>query len=827
MDLKNVGKKLKCYKQQLKIGVAMSYYEYCRINMQLDNKGILVQSRYGDDLGGNIFYLLKELASNYKEYKIYLAYNPEKLAFYKSLLKTYGINNINLVELHKIKYWRLLATCKYLLNDVTFHTCFIKREGQVYLNTWHGTPLKKMGLEEEQSNYLFGNMQRNFLASDYLLMPNAYMNELMIRAYSLNNLFRGTFVNEGYPRNAVFFDSARAEELKTDLGINDKQIIVYMPTWRGNSTTNKSSDYVNLLKKYLDELDGMLSTKQIFYVKLHPMAQNGIDLTGYKHICGFPAGYETYDFLNIADCLVTDYSSVMFDFACSRKNIVLFTYDIDEYLQDRGLYIDIKELPFTKATTVQELVECINAGKQYQEDDFINGIIEYENPHAVANVCELFINNINKCGKSWKLVDNGKKNVYIYIDSMLKNGITSSALNLLNCIDLDKRNYFVVFRKDGAKDNRQTLKNLPKNVGVLSLDTVERTLTELVANYLFYKRNVTNTAIVNILEGGYKRIFGKYYGHIKNGMFLQFVGYGRDPIHIFAYGAKTAIWVHNDMKREIEIKKVQHGPTLINAYKKYDFVAGVSVASSEIAKDVACGQGNHIVIHNCFDAVGTKQKADLPIEFQEDTEISGVSKKQFHELLSRPGINLLSSGNISLENQLNDFLDRPGMNFITIGRFSMEKQHDVLIDAFTRYWRDHQDAKLVIVGGYGNLYKKTLEMARSVESAKNICVIKSISNPISVLKKCSLFILSSSQEGLPVVFFEADCVGVPILSTDIDGPHEFLKEYGAGLLVEESADALYQGMLEFDKGNIKTLCIDMNKYNSRCVEEFEKLFEDV
>ena len=94
-----------------------------------------------------------------------------------------------------------------------------------------------------------------------------------------------------------------------------------------------------------------------------------------------------------------------------------------------------------------------------------------------------------------------------------------------------------------------------------------------------------------------------------------------------------------------------------------------------------------------------------------------------------------------------------------------------------------------------------------------------------ILNKCDLFILSSSNEGLPVVFFEADCLNKPILSTDIDGPHEFLTEYKGGLLVEESTEALYQGMLAFDKGVIRTLKIDMRKYNEKCIKEFEQLFE--
>ena len=78
---------------------------------------------------------------------------------------------------------------------------------------------------------------------------------------------------------------------------------------------------------------------------------------------------------------------------------------------------------------------------------------------------------------------------------------------------------------------------------------------------------------------------------------------------------------------------------------------------------------------------------------------------------------------------------------------------------------------------------------------------------------------------MPVVFFEADCLGKPILSTALDGPRELFGTYGGGLLVNQSVEALYEGMLEFDKGNIKPLNIDMEAYNQKCIAEFESLFD--
>ena len=107
------------------------------------------------------------------------------------------------------------------------------------------------------------------------------------------------------------------------------------------------------------------------YIKLHPFVKNEIDCSSFSHIEDIPSEYETYDFLNAIDVLITDYSSIMFDFACSKKKIVLFTYDRDEYLDGRGIYIDFNKLPFPACDTVDELIkELSSEHKGY--DEFYN-----------------------------------------------------------------------------------------------------------------------------------------------------------------------------------------------------------------------------------------------------------------------------------------------------------------------------------------------------------------------------------------------------------------------------------------------------------------------
>lgn len=96
------------------------------------------------------------------------------------------------------------------------------------------------------------------------------------------------------------------------------------------------------------EIDKRLRDDQIFYVNLHNFLNAELEYEGYRHIRPFPKEYETYEFLSIADCLVTDYSSVFFDFANTRRKIVLFAYDEDEYFATRGCTWIMKNCRFPK-----------------------------------------------------------------------------------------------------------------------------------------------------------------------------------------------------------------------------------------------------------------------------------------------------------------------------------------------------------------------------------------------------------------------------------------------------------------------------------------------
>lgn len=338
------------------------YHRYVKqLRRPLWERTCLFEAGVGKNINGNMFALVRELCSNpaYKDYEPVFSVNSDLLPAAKERFSAYGLDRVRLVVLESDEYNECLARAKYLFNDNTFPAYFTKRPDQVYLNTWHGTPLKRLGMSDiENSLRSFANVQKNLLTADYDLFPNEYTRDVFMEDYDLVPFFSGMSVVCDYPRNDVFSDDETYARMRAQEQIpNVQQVIAYMPTWRGSGRTADSKGQIEQVSQLLGRVDAALRDEQTFYVNLHFVVQGGIDFTAFQHVKPFPKQYETYDFLAACDVLVTDYSSVMFDYAVTGRPIVLFAYDEDEYMTDKGTYFPYRSLPFPIVSTVDNLVE--------------------------------------------------------------------------------------------------------------------------------------------------------------------------------------------------------------------------------------------------------------------------------------------------------------------------------------------------------------------------------------------------------------------------------------------------------------------------------------
>lgn len=776
------------------------FYNSFFAKAKLRQNVILLESRGALSLEGNILRIVMELQkAPYQQYCKVLAYKKGNRQMFQKRLDLYGIHDVKLVRYASISYYYFLSVAKYLVNDTSFPGRFVKKEGQIYLNTWHGTPLKRMGCDNVDEICTMGNVERNLIQADFLLFPNKYMQERMCQAYMLDNLAQGTILQEGYPRNSVFFDSDSAKKTRKELGYEEKQVIVYMPTFRGR-VDNLSAQEQNLqTQQLLHEMDARLSDNQLLIVNFHPFVRKGVKLDAYQHVCEAPEQYDIYDILNASDVLVTDYSSVFYDYAVTNNKIILFTYDEKEYASSRGIYEKLEDYPFPKVTSVEQLIDEIRNHQVTSRDDFRKEYDTYENVDALSRICQQVFLGMNVC-RTCKPEGNGRQNVLIYAGDLNKNGITTALNSMMSGLDKERFNYYIAFRKSVLEQYPERLQNIPKGCGVIPMATdLETDGFTLAAHMLYFRFHVHWRWIMKKLDAQYKREWKKHFGNIQFRHVIHYNGYERYVIALFQrYPGKRTIWVHNDMEQEIKNRGIQSYHQLHDAYRAYDHVVVVSEDIAESTMRISGRKDNVMVIGNCHQYEQVRHRAEMPMEFQSDT-----------------------CCNCSMQH-LQEVLENDCRKFINIGRFSVEKGHKRLIHAFTKYWLQHKNTYLIIIGGTGDLYEQTLQWAKESQAADFIIVIKSIQNPMPILKRCQLFILSSLYEGLGLVLLEADTLDVPVVSCNITGPRGLMMHNG-GTLVEDSEDGILHAMNLYDEGKISCMHIDYEKMNEENIKKTENL----
>ncbi len=363
-------------------GQYAKYYEKLPVN----DKAILFESFGGKNFQGNVFYVYKWIYESQKFEGIDLIVSAKDESCIKEYLANRNLfdERVRFVCPNTKAYRKALATSKYLVNNVSFTMNFIKKPEQVYLNTWHGTPLKSLGKRVAGDPFEMLNAQRNFLLSDYLIAPNEFTKNVFLYDHCITDIMPGQILLQGYPRNAVFFDENARNEIKEKYNLHECKTILYMPTWRGNASGVEDIDVFD----NMETLAESLGNEYKIFVKLHP-AMVGSDrvLTNINYA---PTDCEIYEFLNGVDILITDYSSVMFDFANTGKPIILYQYDKESYFNSRGAYTEVLEkLPFDVAQNLENLTELVTTAQPKDYGEFINEFCAYDGIDGAQNVAEL------------------------------------------------------------------------------------------------------------------------------------------------------------------------------------------------------------------------------------------------------------------------------------------------------------------------------------------------------------------------------------------------------------------------------------------------------
>ena len=258
------------------------------------------------------------------------------------------------------------------------HLYYLRKNKKAkYVQTWHGTPLKKLALDMEYMDMngsqdierYHQEFRDNSLLWQYLISQNPFSSEIFRSAFD----FKGEMLEIGYPRNDILINRNNAEdidEIKGRFNIpKDKKIILYAPTWRDNQY-HDNNEYKFATEMDFDKMHKELGDEYTLIVKFHYLVKENIDWSRYDNfVIECDAEWDIQELYLISDMMITDYSSVMFDYSILKRPMIFFAYDLDNYKNNlRGFYFDMfEEVPGPICQTNEEMIKFI---KNYTEEDY-------------------------------------------------------------------------------------------------------------------------------------------------------------------------------------------------------------------------------------------------------------------------------------------------------------------------------------------------------------------------------------------------------------------------------------------------------------------------
>lgn len=335
---------------------------------------IMFESYLGKQYSCNPRAIYEYMKETHPNYHMFWSVDKGSVRFFQE-------KGIPYIQRFSLKWLIYMARAEYWITNSRMPLWLTKPKHTVYVQTWHGTPLKKLALDMNEVHMPGMNTEKykkNFTKEsakwDFLLSPNAYSTEIFRRAFN----FHKTIIESGYPRNDYLYNYDREDVKKIKKQLNlplDKKVILYAPTWRDNQFYQVGKYKFNL-RLDLDLMKEKLGEEYILLLRMHYLVAETLDLSRYE---GFAFDvskvHDIRELYVISDMLITDYSSVFFDYANLKRPMLFYVYDIDEYRDVlRGFYFDIeKEAPGPLVYSTEEIIENVN--KLKNNDESINEAI--------------------------------------------------------------------------------------------------------------------------------------------------------------------------------------------------------------------------------------------------------------------------------------------------------------------------------------------------------------------------------------------------------------------------------------------------------------------
>ena len=704
-----------------------------------------------------------------------------------------GRRNVVFVPLHSTEYMQYLATAGYLVNNVSFAPYFVRRREQRYLNTWHGTPFKTLGRSMQGGLLDYENLQRNFQLSTTLMAPNELTRWALVEDHDLLDVYRGRTIVAGSPRldTSLTMSAQERTALRGRLGLaedDERRLVLFAPTWRGG-VSKRELDREALVA----DLTAMASRDDVLVVyRAHRLSEKllaGVNLP----VSVVPKDIDTNELLAAVDVLVTDYSSILFDFLPQKRPIVLYMHDIEEYRAERGLYLDPGEVPGLACYDRAELASAIGralAGEGVAPQKALDRYCPYEDGQASSRLARAFFDDDLDHGRQAIIRDHAlepasgdgsrRRRTLLFHASMIPNGIASALLALLEALDPDLYSVNLIVEPSVLRNNedrQEIFRRLPRHVHVICKPGAapwrihERAC---VNDFARHPEAFTSQSFWDCYWAYYERETRRILGDFVPDAAIEYDGYAETWVSLIAAwgrrGSRTSCYQHNQMDNEYRDKY----PGLKRVFTLYSAVDAVVAVSPGLAR------------HNRSGLAGL-----------------GVDLTQ-HQLSARNLLNVervRRGAQASAPEAFTTLKNEHDIVLATMGRMSMEKNQAALIEALALLRKQDGtegggaqglNVGLAIVGS-GVLEATLRARIDSLGLSGHVVLLGQMDNPFPVLGGADLFVLPSLHEGQPVTLLEAMTLGTGVVASDLPGNRELI-DLGYGVLSGTSPQDIAQAI---------------------------------
>lgn len=811
---------------------SMKYAEVYK--KKVNSSMVMYESYWGRGMIDNPYALFLEIQKRDTKHRFTHVWVLDSLEGHEQLIDKYKNDaKIRFVEFGSDEYIEALATAKYLINNVTFPAFFTKKEDQVYINTWHGTPLKSMGFDMVDGNSGSANTVRNFLHADYLLSANDIMTNMYLKSYKLQEVMPGKILEEGYPRNDFLFNTDKQAELRLleTYGISvdeNKEIVLFAPTWR-ESANGKAQVNPDELLEVKDFLESNIDTEKYqILIKPHQYVYNQLkDMEEYKGLL-VPATIDANELMSVVDILISDFSSIFLDYMALEKPILFYIPDLETYEERRGLDIRPEDLPGPSSDKLEDIADAINdidhVKEQYKTvyQEMKDRVCEHDDGHVSERIIDIVFDG--KASQNEFKAKPTKKRLLISCGGLLENGISHSFLSLLEQIDYDEWDVTALVG-DKASDYAMHYKvnHMNPNVRAIVMCGFRvATLEEEQKRMLTMKKGLYKPIWQKVCPWDmFEREAKRMFGNVEFDYIVDFQGYNviLSSVLLKCKAKKRSIWLHNDMKADMN-KKVngekKNWECLhynISLYPYYDNIVSCSNEVMKVNREKLSTKDTY----SKFKAAKNTANEKRLMKYLEDENTIDIAGKQY--LIK----NEIEENYDEKAMELVELPQKDVINIVTMGRMSVEKNHKTLISAFARLHEDHPNVRLYLLGA-GPLENKIRQHIEQLDATSYVYLTGNVNNPFAIMKRCDCFILPSIHEGQPMVLLEARACGLPIIVSDFSTVKDSLYPDGQ-LLIGKDEDSIYEGLQKFVEGKVPQCEFRLSDYNKEAYEDFIKAIQ--